>query len=216
LKTALIPLGHPNRHGWKLESLGGYVVHSTANLRIGTGDEFHARWFSRQYVRDGETCYEADGKTPFRNGATHVVADADSVTLCVPLDEYVPGAGDRPRQWEPVDRGQRPLARVAFENRQNWRTIQIEICESGGWNKASEDMARDWLIEDMTVRGVRVDHEKSIRPSLVMGPPDPGRVIILRHYDLTGKHCPTKMWADDIYWNDFVRYISAAVNGGQP
>lgn len=213
MKTQVIPEGHPNRRGWKLERVDGYVVHSTANLGAGTGDDFHARWFSRPFVARGEDRFEADGKTPFRNGATHVVADADSVTLCIPLDEYAPGAGDRPLTYDRVNFGQKPLARVALANRQNWRTIQIEICEAGGWNEASVSMARDWIIEDATCRGVRVDVDGSINPLTVQAPPVDGRVLLLRHFDITGKRCPTKLWNDAAAWADFVHYVSAAING---
>lgn len=216
MKESIIPIGHPNRRGWKLDGIYGYVVHSTANLRPGTGDEFHARYFSRPFVKHGDQIFEADGKTLFRTGATHVVADADSETLCLPLDEYAPGAGDRPFPWEPINRGENPLARLGYAFRQNWRTIQIEICEPNRWDKKAEDRARDWIIDDIIGRGYRVDIHGSLKPQEVTGSPENGRVFIHRHYDITGKHCPTRMWADDAYWQDFVRYIAAATNGGQP
>lgn len=218
INQAIIPAGHPNRRGWKLEKVSGYVVHSTANIRPGTGDVWHGKYFSRPYVKKGNLFFESDGQTPFRVASTHMSADRDSLTQFLPFDEYAAGAGDRPLIWSEEWRGQRPFSRHAFDNRQNWRTLQIEICEDGGWNEASVNNARDWIIEDCISRGLRVDAQASIDLSQVTTPPKQGYVYIARHYDLTGKHCPSKMWArgTEMYWADFVRYIAAATNGGCP
>jgi hypothetical protein len=76
-------------------------------------------------------------------------------------------------------------------------------------------MARDWVIEDMLCRGIRVDLLGSLLPTDVVAPPAPGKVLLVRHFDLTGKACPSYFVQNKRAWEDFIRYVAAAVNGGR-
>lgn len=214
--TQIIPKDHPNRLGWKLEALDGYVIHSTANLWPGAGDEWHAKFFAREYIKNASGVYEKDGKAPFRIASTHVVADDDSITQILPFEEFAAGAGDRQTPWTPELKGQRPFARVAYVNRQNWRTLQAEVCENKDsiWEVALNNVC-DWIIEDATTRGKLINIDVSKNPSVCIGPPRPGYVYVNRHGDLTGKNCPSRLMADQGAWEEVIDYIADAVNHGR-
>jgi N-acetylmuramoyl-L-alanine amidase CwlA len=231
LKQDIIPPNHPNRPGWKREGPTlAFIVHSTANIWPGAGDEWHARYFARPYQIAG---YLEDGKrrdgicevgalkdgigTKFHVGATHAVADDNSVTQVLPLDEYAPGAGDRPLPYTNLWKGQKQIAAMAFGNRQNCKALQIEVCENrdSDWAKALAN-ARDWIIEQALDNDLLIDVDGSRRPEAVTVPPARGRVLILRHYDLTGKNCPSRLVANPGEWLDLVNYIIGAVNAGRP
>jgi N-acetylmuramoyl-L-alanine amidase CwlA len=232
INEKFVPIGHPNRPGWKREGPTlAFVIHSTANLWPGAGDEWHAKYFARQWQM---AKYNEFGKTTpgmceagplddlgygtkFRVGCTHLAADQDSVTYILPLDEYAPGAGDRTLQYDEQWKGQKALARYAFGNRQNYRTTQIEVCENadGDWLRSLAN-ARDWVINECVKEGLSVDRDGSIVPESVFEPPMPGRVLIVRHYDITGKNCPSRLVKHQDEWENLVNYIAAAVNGGRP
>jgi hypothetical protein len=231
INEKLIPLHHPNRIGDKLTGMLAYIVHSTANFNPGTGDTWHANYFGRAY-EIGPYFDIATGKIitgnlekgtigqdkahpgcgiKFRNGATHSIADEDSITMDIPLDEYAPGAGDRPKPYDNQWKGQNPIASYVFGNMQNYKSLQIEICDSGDWKKSMEN-ARQWIIQDAKARSVRIDMKNSLDPINCIFPPIKGTVLILRHYDVTSKNCPSRLVKDYASWGTFVESIVAEVN----
>lgn len=192
----LIPKGHPNRPGTKLEALKGIAIHYTANFNPGATDTANAKYFARKWSTVGPECkaMESDGYTPFRYGSAHIIIDEDSATTCIPFDEVAWHVGDRPLPWTPSLKGQKPLAASLFGNRQNYQTIGVEIACNGDWEKAVHN-AIQW------VRGFCAG--KGLRP-VARDPLYRGEVILLRHFDLTGKICPKPMVDDPKAWDRFI------------
>jgi hypothetical protein len=195
VKTDYIPLGHPNRPGTKLYGLKARIWHGTANTNRGAGDEMHKLYVGRAYKKIGGKFYEADGQTPFVFGCAHVYVDQDSATIVVPLDEYVPGAGDRQLPYDNGYKGQTKLASQVFDNKQNYYSWQIELCmnDMSAWSKVLEN-AVEFVKEYM---------------------PDPG-IEDYRHYDLTTKNCPSPLInltikEIDPRWVEFRDRIKAAL-----
>lgn len=199
----LVPVGHPNRPGTKLESLLAIVIHFTGNDLPTATDEMNAAYFGRAFVRKIDGDFEADGKMPFVYGSAHVIIDEDSVTTAIPTDEVAWACGDRRKlPWTPELRGQQPLARNVFGNRQNYRSVSVEICNNGDWAKAVAN-AQVWISHFVTEKGLKAVCPPSIqtadRKTL-----KPGQILIVRHYDLTGKVCPKPMVDDPKAWDVFV------------
>jgi hypothetical protein len=170
-----IPIGHPNRPGIKMISEPlARICHGTSNYNRGAGDELHHSYVGRKYIKklniplDKYEYFETNG-SPFRVGCTHVYIDADSATIVIPLDEYCPGAGDRPLPYDNVWKGQKFLAKEMFDNKQNYCTWQFELCMNNmaQWDKVLENSI-EFILKYMP--GVNIP--------------------ILRHYDVTSKLCP--------------------------
>jgi len=210
IRAELIPEGHPNRPGTKLEALKALVFHYTANDAPGATDTMNAKYFGRRWTGTIEKPFEADGVTPFRYGSTQVIADEDSVTIAIPPDEAAWACGDRnDGPWTPEYRGQRPLAKHLFGWRQNYQSVSIEICNNKDWDKAVDNAAA-WAIAFLKNKGLRVDLSRSLSPQdgIALAP---GTVAICRHYDVTGKVCPKPMVDSTSAWADLVWRIHDAV-----
>lgn len=192
--TDLIPLGHPNRPGIKLEARKARVWHGTANLAASAGDEMHRKYAGRAFtkkwnaVKEKYEYFEADG-SKFRFGAAHVYIDKDSATIMVPLDEYVPGCGDRPGDYSKY-KGQTKLAQDVFGHRQNYQTIQIELCMN---DMVNFDKVLANAIEFCTMYIPDIDMED------------------YRHFDITGKGCPSPLM-DATKWHNFVTQLDNALH----
>lgn len=175
--TDLIPIGHPNRPGIKLTALKARVWHGTANLNPGATDTMHRGYVGRKYVKKWNQSlgkyefFEDDGKTPFRFGAAQVYIDKDSATIMIPLDEYVPGCGDRPGNYNNY-KGQTKIAAEVFNHQQNYQTVQFELCmnDMSAWDKVLDN-----AIEFVRTYIPRTD------------------IADYRHFDVTGKMCPSPM-----------------------
>lgn len=218
----IIPDGHPNRPGKRLEALRAVVVHYTGNDRPGATDTANIAYMGRSFrMIDGAPFEMTDGKdgkpVPFRYGSAHVFIDQDSATLGIPLGEAAYGCGDRPLPYGPIDKGQRPFARKAFGHRQNYMAVQVEICNNdtepgdGDWKRAVSN-AEEWIIDFLLDRKLRVDIDGSLAPQDVKGPPADGYVYLVRHGDVTGKACPLPFYQDEKAWRQFVRIIGNVVN----
>jgi N-acetylmuramoyl-L-alanine amidase len=196
----LIPIGHPNRPGWKLDGLKAIVVHYTCNRDPDATDIANDEYFGRSWAvgadgkpveatRNGTPLLDKDGKQiPFEYGSAHTIADQDAVMIAIPPDEVAWGCGDRPMPWDDLNRGQRPAARLIFQNRQNLNTVSVEICNNADWNKAASNAA-EWIAGFLKSRGLRVNVPASLDPQHFSGIAN-GEILILRHYDVTGKICP--------------------------
>lgn len=226
----LIPQGHPNRPGGKREGLRAIVFHYTANDAPGADAVAVANYFSRPWVRENGVVYEADkfGKplvsrvnnalvpVKFRYGSTQVCADMDQVVLMIPADEPAWGCGDRPLTWTEAWRGQQPAAKHWFKNRQNYRTLNIEVCNNDVLKNSSRDWdqaltnAMDWAIQYLKQRGVKVNLEASLAPQIA-GELKSNEVLILRHYDITGKICPKPLIDRPLEWEKVVKTIAGCV-----
>ena len=84
----------------KMKEIIGITNHNTANTAPTAGDEQHAKYL--QNVENMDTQYVS----------VHLFVDEDSITQCVPLDEFCYHAGDGNGDG-------------------NRKTIAIEICENG-------------------------------------------------------------------------------------
>jgi hypothetical protein len=208
IKIKLVRAGHPNRPGTKLD--GGrpdaVVWHGTGNLSPSAGDEMHGRYVGRAYETG---CYMSGGKRiqglieagsrggrgrpadigeAFRRACVHAFIDADSLTVTIPFDEATWHAGDRALPWDAVNKGQRPLARKRFANRQNYRTLSVELCMNRDWPAVLRNAAwfGAWAMAEF---GLGMDAH-------------------LRHVDLTGKRCPA--WLQEAAaWREFLDMIRA-------
>jgi N-acetylmuramoyl-L-alanine amidase len=212
---AHIPAGHPNRPGTKLRALKAIVVHYTQNEEPGATDTMNVKYIGRKFVLkdvNGEAKkFEADGKTPFRFGSAHVFCDMDSVTEAIPLDEVAWNCGDKNYKG-----GYQRVAEKVFKFRQNYETIGVEICNNDtiknsdeDWEKAAEN-AKQWIITFLKSFDYKVN-DKSLAPQLIDDAPVPGSILILRHYDITGKVCPKKFVDDPNKWANFVKDILVQV-----
>lgn len=178
----LIPVGHPNRPGIKLLGKKARVWHGTANLNHGANDTMNAGYASRSYKKRWNEekkkfdFFEVDGKTPFMFGSAHVYIDVDSATIAIPFDEVAYGCGDRQMQYQNTMpgvegyKGQRKLAYDMLGNMNNSYTLNIELCmdRMDKWDLVCQNGI--WFV-------------KEYMPGLQLGD--------LRHFDLTGKVCPS-------------------------
>ena len=92
----------------KMREVIGITNHNTANTAPTAGDEAHARYL--QNVENADSAYVS----------VHLFVDEDSITQCVPLDEFCYHAGDGNGDG-------------------NRKTIAIEICENRNYEKAEEN-----------------------------------------------------------------------------
>jgi N-acetylmuramoyl-L-alanine amidase CwlA len=165
-----IPKGHPNRPGTKLKGLKARIWHGTANLNHAATDTMNVKYAGRAYKKINGKFYESNGKTPFAFGIAHAYIDVDSVTLAIPLDEVAYSCGDRQLPYDNGYKGQTKLAYDVFNNQPNSQTWSIELCMN--------DMSKWDLVCDNAIEFV-----KEYTPGLDK--------LDLRHWDLTGKLCPS-------------------------
>jgi N-acetylmuramoyl-L-alanine amidase CwlA len=204
----LVPIGHPNRPGTKLDELLAIVIHYTGNDHPQADDTMNASYFGRVWKGTLQAPFEADGVTPFGYGSAHVIFDQDSGTMAIPLDEVAWHVGDRRLPYTPETKGQQPMARKVFDNRQNYKTVGVEICNNANWYSACLN-AREWVIDYLKSNGLRVAFGYSKNPQSVSRMDlKPREVLIVRHFDLTGKICPQKFVEDTEAWRKFVDGIA--------
>ena len=212
--VSMVPKGHPNRPGLKLEALKAIVVHYTGNEHPTMTDTANVRWISRSYVNKGSKIYETDGVTPFRFGSAHVFFDMDSMTMALPLDEVAWGVGDRSH-----NKGFMPIAHSIFKQRQNYCTLSVEICNNDVVRNSTVDWdtavinAREWIINHLIRIKTGIDLEGSLNPQKAVTI-EKGKVLLLRHFDITGKNCPAHFVKHKAEWETFVRYVAEKVNEG--
>lgn len=216
LIMANIAEGHPNRPGTKLEAVKAVVIHYTQNDHPTATDTANVRYIGRKYIRkevDGKMkSFESDGVTPFRFGSAHVFCDMDSITFAIPLDEVAWGCGDKNFHG-----GYQKVAETIFKRRQNFQTVSVEICNNDviknsdeDWNAAVEN-ARQYVVGYLKGRSFKVDVEGSLNPQELTSSPAQGTVLILRHYDISGKNCPAPFVASQESWRQFVTSVAAEV-----
>ena len=189
IEQNLIPLYHPNRPGIKLETVKAIVIHYTGNSEPGADAMANIKYIGRKYIKKMNTFFEFD-TIGFRYGSAHIFCDENCVRQAIPLDEVAWSCGDRPQPYTSVFKGQLPLAKQLFDNRQNYQTISVEICNNENWIKACENAIQfcQWYLSENNLFG-----KISV-----------GDFSILRHYDLTGKICP-KPFVDDLQaWGKFL------------
>ena len=204
--------GHPNRPGKKLEALKAVIIHYTQNEDPAATDTVNARYVGRKFIRNESGIFEADGKTQFRYGSAHVFCDMDSITIAIPLDEAAWACGDKH-----LNGGQQRVASVAFGNRQNYQSVSVEICNNDAiknseedWNSAVKN-ARQWVIDFLKSKNLHIDIQGSLNPQKIESAPEKGQILILRHYDITGKKCPAPFIDNQNAWETFVKDTAAAL-----
>jgi hypothetical protein len=178
----ILPRDHPNRSTRKLIEPKARIWHGTSNFDAKATDIMNAKYAGRKYIKKFDKInkkwiyFEEDGVTPFRYGSTHVYIDADSVCQIALFDEETYNCGDRQLPYQNTNpnvngyKGQMKLAHDLFDNRQNLYTWSIELC----MNKMSQ-----WD----TVCSNALEFIKIYIPNKNI--PD------YRHYDITGKNCPS-------------------------
>lgn len=209
---AHISAGHPNRPGTKLSALKAIVIHYTQNDNPGATDTMNVKYIGRKYVKKDGKSFEADGLTPFRFGSAHVFCDMDSVTEAIPLDEVAWGCGDKNYKG-----GYQRIAEKVFKRRQNFETISVEICNNDAIKNSSEDWDRavsnalQWCVTFLQQYNLKVDFTGSLYPQAVEEAPETGKILLLRHYDITGKICPKPFVDQQKDWEMFVKEIARQV-----
>jgi N-acetylmuramoyl-L-alanine amidase CwlA len=204
----LIPFGHLNRPGVKLEAVLAGVVHYTANDAPTATDTANAAYFARKYSPgpSGPTEYKQPA-VKFRYGSTQRVADMDSVTSCIPIDEVAWGCGDRQLPWDKIYKGQTHLAYDVFYNRQNHFCLNWEICNNDAIPGSDEDWRRAAAncIWDMA----RTFKQLGLKPIFEHRMPALGKeILVLRHGDLTGKNCPALYMRYPEEWQKFCNALA--------
>jgi len=223
-----LPIGHPNRPGIKLEGIRGIVFHYTANDAPGATDTANVRYIGRPfdeelyydkntgkkvlgYTEKGSKGKGANGLSiPFRLASAHIFADCDSVTEAIPTDEVSWACGDRQLAYDTIHKGQKPVARTVFNNRQNYFTVNVEICNNDvlpgldDWDAACKNAA-EWAINFICAQGLHVDIDASLSPQIIT--PETGKILLLRHFDVTGKICPAPFVSDLDAWMNFIESI---------
>jgi len=227
---AHIPVGHPNRPGTKLSALKAIVIHYTQNDSPKATSSMNIRWIGRVW-ETGEYWSNAQGRKlvgpiergsqgkgpnglgiAFRYGSAHVFCDMDMVMEAIPLDEVAWGCGDKNYKG-----GYQKVAGTVFKNRQNFETISVEICNNDVIKNSDEDwemaveMAKQWVINFLSTFNLKVDTVGSLFPQMVAEAPPAGTVLLLRHYDITGKICPKPFVDDSKQWKKFVEEVYSSV-----
>lgn len=209
---AHIPKGHPNRPGTKLSALKAVVIHYTQNDNPGATDTMNVKYIGRKYVKKENKSFESDGVTPFRFGSAHVFCDMDSVTEAIPLDEVAWGCGDKNYKG-----GYQRIAEKVFKRRQNFETVSVEICNNDviknspiDWEQAVGN-ALQWVITFLQEYNLKVDFTGSIYPQAVEEAPEAGKILLLRHYDITGKICPKPFVDQPKEWEKFIKEVARQV-----
>lgn len=224
----LIPLGHPNRPGFKMVDVLVFVVHWTNNDRPGMDDWRTGEYFARPYVQKPELAvngwdkqwFEADGVTPFRFGSAHFGCDDNSITQYMLEDDEAWHCGDISADqnghpdWEYIPKnngfgGYRPIVGHLLGGNPNKHAIGVEITNNTDsiWTKAV-DNAID-LIRDYAARRNRM-----ILPFNCLTPQQQfkmadGELLVDRHYDITGKYCPRPMVENYAQWAAFVERLAS-------
>lgn len=203
---------HPNRPGIKLKGIKAIVVHYTQNDLPQATALFHYEYLNRKYVtRKNESgkiiYYEKDGVTPFRFGSAHVFCDIENIVETIPLNEVSWGCGDKN-----FNGGYKEIAYKLFNGKQNYYTINVEICNydviknsDEDWNK-SVDNARNFIKFYCEKNNLRINIDKSLSLQSVNNLND-NDVLILRHFDITGKMCPLPFVKDFKKWENFVNSL---------
>lgn len=186
IRQQLIPIGHPNRKGVKINPIA-IVVHYTANDKPTATDTNNVKYIGRAYKKINGIFYETDSKTKFRQGSAQWFIDEDSATLCIPQNEVAWGCGDRQLSYNNGYKGQTKIAREIFNHNQNYLTINYELCNNANWRKTCNN-AIPIIVNDMITYGIKPE-------------------MIFRHHDITGKICP-KPFVDNIKeWEEFKNKI---------
>ena len=162
-KNYMLPVGHPNRCGRKLQSPLALVYHYTANFNQGADDIANARYFGRAYEHDNGRIEEKGTDREFVYASAHYTVDQDSVQMCIPENEVAYHVGAY---------SYTALANRLFSTSPNNHTIGIELCVNAGndWDKTCE-------------LGIELGADIMIRNNIPIE-------MVLRHYDITGKNCP--------------------------
>lgn len=194
----LIPLGHPNRKGIKTKPIG-VVVHYTANDAPSATDTANVKYASRAYKTINGVIYEANGNDKFRYGSAHWYIDNDSATLAIPIDENCWGCGDRALSYDNGCKGQTKVARDIFKYKQNYLTINYEICN----NDTIKNSTKDWdMACDNAIEIIANDMIKYNIPI----------TMVYRHHDISGKNCPSPFVSNSKAWENFKVKLQNKIN----
>ena len=127
IKLSIVkPYGKANvRTLVKMKEIIGITNHNTANSSPTAGDETHARYL--QNLENADQEYKS----------VHLFVDQDSITQCVPLDEFCYHAGDGNGDG-------------------NRKTIAIEICENANIMAAEENAKKLNAALLLTYPGLKI------------------------------------------------------------
>mgnify|MGYP000903184598 FL=1 len=203
---------HPNRPCIPLQSIKAIVIHYTQNDMPQADAVFHYKYLNRPYItkineQQKKLFFEKDGITPFRYGSAHVFCDMNNIIETIPLNEVAWSCGDKNYK-----RDYKPIAYNIFQKKQNYQTINVEICNNDiikksqiDWQGAVEN-AKLFIKDYLRKNNLKIDIEKSLNPQIVK-PIElkENNILLLRHFDITGKICP-KPFIDSIEeWQNFIK-----------
>lgn len=225
----LIPDGHPNRIGTAMLIRWAIGVHWTQNDRPDMTALANDDWFSRPFVRKPELAaqswakqwFEEDGVTQFHFGSAHEIADENGVVVCIPDTEEAWHWGESVNDsngnplWDQSLKdneydGRQRIARVLFKDLPNLYGWGLEISNNGDWEKAV-NVAIARIVEKCIAWGVGIDVTSSLAPQEINGPPDPGFIYMMRHFDVTGKNCPEPLVVSYPDWVKMVTQVDALI-----
>jgi len=226
VRKEYLPTEHPNRPLIRLESLKAIVVHYTQNEDPRATALINAKYIGRPFEKgdyydakknmivNGYIEKGSMGKgarslgIPFRYGSAHVFCDQESIVETIPIDEVAWGCGDKNYKG-----GYQRVAYKVFNCRQNYQTISVEICNNDVIKNSNEDWKKAvynaflWIGEFMKQHEYKLDLEGSLKPQMLEKAPPTGSLLLLRHYDLTGKICPKPFVDSQEDWEGFVKSI---------
>lgn len=105
--------------------------------------------------------------------------------------------------------GQQPIAKTLFQNRQNHYITSVEICNNRNWDLAVEN-AGNWIAGYLKSLNLHIDLTGSLDPQNILSLAAEN-ILILRHYDLTGKTCPKPFIDNFPAWTTFVTNLAHKV-----
>jgi N-acetylmuramoyl-L-alanine amidase len=210
-----ISIGHPNHRGFKRISTNAIVIHYTANEDRSMGDVATEAYFGRKWIKgtDGKY-YEEDGKTLFAYGSAQVIADEDSISETMDLDDVAWHAGD---SRVPDGKGEftpQPAANIWLRSNPNYKSLGIEICDNADWGKACANAA-DWIVNYIKQNKYVINMSASLDPQHGDGVMKNEDILILRHYDVTMKLCPKPFVDSPSDWKEFVTNINNRVKSDE-
>jgi N-acetylmuramoyl-L-alanine amidase len=99
--------------------------------------------------------------------------------------------GDRQLPYNNGYKGQTRIAKEVFNHRQNYETINYELCVNNDWQQTCKN-AVQIIARDMVNYNIPM-------------------TMLFRHYDITGKVCPKPFVDNPDAWEDFKKQIENRV-----
>ena len=179
-----IPPEHPNRLG-RTNSPKIVIVHYMPNFHESKSATHFAEYYARPFMERTNLKYETDGRK-FRLESYHKIVDEHTCVSTIPLTETAYGT-TKPEL--PIDNGYKgytPTVALYHYDIEKY-AINYMICINENWDTANDNAAKV-IAMDMQTLG--------IKPT-----------SIVRHYDITGRLCPTPFIEEPSNWYKFLESV---------